>query len=110
MDLIRQEEDALTRRLLKGMAEIPGLKIYGIKDPDSPHFSQKIGVIVFTLGNMMSNRTANELALQSGIGVRYGCHCAHIIVKRLLKIPPFLERFQKLIQTLFPKTLGFRAL
>jgi selenocysteine lyase/cysteine desulfurase len=85
------------------MAGIPGMNIYGIKEPDSPRFSQKIGVIVFTLGKMMSNRTAAELALQSGIGVRFGCHCAHIIIKRLLKIPPALERFQQLIQTLFPK-------
>jgi selenocysteine lyase/cysteine desulfurase len=103
MELISQEEHALTSHMLRGMAKIPGLKIYGIKEPDSPRFSQKIGVIVFTLGNMMSNVTANKLALQSGIGVRYGCHCAHIIVKRILKVPPLLERFQKLIQTLFPK-------
>jgi selenocysteine lyase/cysteine desulfurase len=103
MDLIGREEDALTRRLLQGMAGIPGINIYGIKEPDSPEFSQKIGVIIFTLGKMMSNRTAAELALQSGIGVRYGCHCAHIMVKRVLKISPSLERFQKLIQTLLPK-------
>jgi selenocysteine lyase/cysteine desulfurase len=103
MDLIRHEEDVLTGRLLRGMAQIPGLKIYGVKEPDSPRFSHKIGVIVFTLGKMMSNVTANKLAYQSGIGVRYGCHCAHIIVKRILKVPPFLERFQRLIQTLFPK-------
>jgi selenocysteine lyase/cysteine desulfurase len=103
MDLIHQEEDALTSRMLRGMAGIPGLRIYGIKEPDSPQFSHKIGVVVFTLGNMMSSRTATELALQSGIGVRFGCHCAHIMVKRILKIPPSLERFQKLIQTLFPK-------
>ena len=103
MDLIHQEEQALTSRMLRGLAGIPGIRIYGIKDPDSPQFSQKIGVVVFTLGRMMSNRTATELALQSGIGVRYGCHCAHIIIKRLLKVPPSLERFQKLIQTLLPK-------
>jgi selenocysteine lyase/cysteine desulfurase len=103
MDLICQEEHTLTGRMMRGMARIPGLKIYGIKEPDSPRFSPKIGVIAFTLGKMMSNVTANKLAFQSGIGVRYGCHCAHIIVKRILKVPPFLERFQKLIQTLFPK-------
>jgi selenocysteine lyase/cysteine desulfurase len=103
MELISQEEHALTSHMLRGMAQIPGLKIYGVKEPDSIRFTQKIGVIVFTLGNMMSNITANKLAFQSGIGVRYGCHCAHIIVKRILKVPPLLERFQKLIQTLFPK-------
>ena len=103
METIHREEQALTSRMLKGMAQIPGLKIYGIKDPDSPQFSHKIGVVVFTLGKMISSNTAKELSLQSGIGVRYGCHCAHIIIKRLLKVPPALERFQWLIQTLFPK-------
>jgi len=52
---------------------------------------------------MMPNRLAKELALRSGIGVRYGCHCAHILIKHILNIPPFLERFQSLIQTVFPK-------
>ena len=33
----------------------------------------------------LENRIAKELALQGGIGVRYGCHCAHILVKRLLR-------------------------
>ncbi len=103
MELIRREEDDLTSHMLRRMAEIPSLNVFGIRDQDSPAFTHKIGVVVFTLGRMMSNRTANELALQSGIGVRYGCHCAHIIVKRILKVSPSLEKFQKLIQTLFPK-------
>jgi len=103
MDLIHKEEQALTRYMLQRMAQVPGLKIYGIKESDSPRFSHKIGVVIFTLGKMMSNQTAKELALQSGIGVRYGCHCAHIIIKRVLGVSPALERFQKLIQTLFPK-------
>jgi selenocysteine lyase/cysteine desulfurase len=103
MDIIHREEQALTGRMLKGMAQIPGLKIYGIQDPESPRFNHKIGVVVFSLGKMISSTTAKELSLQSGIGVRFGCHCAHVIIKRLLKVPPALERFQWLIQTLFPK-------
>ena len=103
MDLIQKEEQALTGRALRGLAQINGLKIYGIKDPELPAFTHKIGVIVFSLKNVMSNRVAKELALQSGIGIRSGCHCAHIIIKRLLNISPFLEQFQRLIQTLFPK-------
>jgi selenocysteine lyase/cysteine desulfurase len=43
------------------------------------------------------------LALQSGVGVRTGCHCAHIIIKHLLGISSGLQRFQTLIVTLFPK-------
>jgi selenocysteine lyase/cysteine desulfurase len=51
----------------------------------------------------MSNRIAKYLANNHGIGVRYGCHCAHILVKHILHVSPFLERFQRIIQTLFPK-------
>lgn len=103
MNAVHQEEQALTGRALRGMAKIHGLKLYGITDPESPDFASKVGVIAFNLENMMSNKVANELALRSGIGIRYGCHCAHIIVKHLLNIPPFLEKFQRLIVTLFPK-------
>ena len=45
LDVIQEEEQALTARALAGMAQIPGLKLYGIKDPDSPRFAQKGGVI-----------------------------------------------------------------
>ena len=41
--------------------------------------------------------------MQGGIGVRYGCHCAHILVKHILGVGPKLEKFQRLIVTLFPK-------
>ena len=103
MDIIREEEQTLTGRALRGLAKIPGLSIYGIKDLESPGFSHKIGVIVFNLKNKMPIRVARQLAMQSGIGIRTGCHCAHIIIKHLLGVSPFLERFQRLIQTLFPK-------
>ena len=103
MDLIREEEQSLTKRVLHGMSQIPGLRVYGIKDPESAGFQQKLGVIVFDIKNKMPDRVATQLALQSGIGVRYGCQCAHIIIKHLLRVSPFLERFQRVIQTLFPK-------
>jgi hypothetical protein len=50
---------------------------------------------------MMANGVAKELAEQGGIGVRYGCHCAHMMIKHLLHIPPFQEQFQGVIVTLF---------
>ncbi|MGE5263704.1 MAG: aminotransferase class V-fold PLP-dependent enzyme [Acidobacteriota bacterium] len=102
LDVIQEEERALTARALRGMAPIPGLEIYGIKDPDSPRFAHKGGVIVFGLKGTMANRVAKELSEQ-GIGVRYGCHCAHLLIKRLLNISPLLERFQGVMLTLFPK-------
>jgi selenocysteine lyase/cysteine desulfurase len=103
LDVIQTEEQALTGRALRGLAQIPGLEIYGIKDPDSPRFAQKGGVIVFGLKDMMANRVAKELAERGGIGVRYGCHCAHMLIKHLLHIHPLLERLQGAIVTLFPQ-------
>jgi selenocysteine lyase/cysteine desulfurase len=103
LDLVREEEKALTSKILHGMAQIPGLKVYGIGDPASPKLDHKVGVIVFGLKGMMADKVAKELTLRSGIGLRSGCHCAHIIIKRLLGISPGLEQFQRLIVTLFPK-------
>lgn len=103
LDLIQEEEQALTRQALRGLAQVPGLKIYGIKDPDSPRFAQKGGVIIFDLKNFLPNRMAKKLAEQGGIGVRYGCHCAHLLIKHLLHIHPLLARVQSLILILFPQ-------
>jgi selenocysteine lyase/cysteine desulfurase len=103
MDVIQAEEQALTERALRGLAQVPGLKLYGIKDPDSPQFARKGGVIAFDLGDLLPSRAARELAERGGIGVRYGCHCAHLLIKRLVKIPPLLEQLQGLILTLFPR-------
>jgi selenocysteine lyase/cysteine desulfurase len=102
MDLIKEEEQVLTKQALQGLSKIPGLTIYGVKDPESPGFPHKAGVIVFTMKGMMAPRVAKELAERGGIGVRTGCHCAHILVKHLVGVPSGLERFQWLIAKLFP--------
>jgi selenocysteine lyase/cysteine desulfurase len=102
MDLIQKEEQNLTKRVLHGMKEVEGIKIYGIKNQESPDFANKLGVIVFHIGGKMPARIARELALIGGIGIRFGCHCSHIMVKRILNVSPFLERFQWFIQTLIP--------
>jgi len=84
------------------MAKIKGLTIYGVDDPSSPRFVHKGGVIVFTLKGLMSDKVAKELYTPGGIGVRYGCHCAHILVKHILGVSPLIEGFQKIIARLFP--------
>jgi selenocysteine lyase/cysteine desulfurase len=103
LDLIRAEEQALTTYALHGLSQIKGLTIYGTDDPSSSRFAQKGGVIVFTLKGLMSDKVAKELSIRGGIGVRYGCHCAHILVKHILGVSPLLERFQKIIARLFPR-------
>jgi selenocysteine lyase/cysteine desulfurase len=102
-DLIKDEEQALTARALCGITQIPGVTVYGIKNKESPRFDKKSGVIVFDLKGIFANTVAKELANQGGIGVRYGCHCAHMLVKHLVKIPPIVERIQHLIVSLFPQ-------
>jgi selenocysteine lyase/cysteine desulfurase len=103
LDVIQEEEQALTARALRGLAQIPGLKIYGTTDPASPRFARKGGVIAFDLGNILPGRVARELAARGGIGVRYGCHCAHLLIKRLVGITPLLEHLQGVILRLFPR-------
>jgi selenocysteine lyase/cysteine desulfurase len=103
LDVIQNEEQHLTGYALRGLKQISGLQIFGIKDPDSPKFIQKGGVIVFSMKNIFANVLAKELAERSGIGIRYGCHCAHILIKHLVGVGPGLERFQYLIATLFSK-------
>jgi selenocysteine lyase/cysteine desulfurase len=103
LDLIQKEEQVLTGQALRGLAQINGLTVYGIKDPDSPRFTQKGGVIAFGLKDRLPNQVARELAEQGGIGVRSGCHCAHLLIKHLLHVGPTLEQFQRVILVLFPQ-------
>lgn len=103
LDVIQEEEQALTVQALRGLARTPGLEVFGIKDPDSPRFAQKGGVIVFRLQGIMANQVAKALAEQGGIGTRYGCHCAHLLIKRLLNVHPLLQLLQGLIVTLLPQ-------
>jgi selenocysteine lyase/cysteine desulfurase len=103
LDLIQEEEQALTGQALRGLAQIAGVKVYGVKDPGSPRFDQKGGVIIFSLKGMLPRLVAKELAERGGIGVRSGCHCAHLLVKYLLHIPPALQQLQGLVLTLFPQ-------
>lgn len=103
LDVIEQEERALTAQALRGLAEIPGITVFGVQSPDSPHFPRRGGVIAFNLRGVMAGRLAAELAHQGGIGVRSGCHCAHMLVKRLLGVSRRLERFQRLIVSSFPR-------
>jgi len=102
LDVVHSEEQKLTSKALRGLSSIEGLKIYGITDPDSPRFSERGGVIAFNFAKIFSHVVAKELAYRGGIGIRFGCHCAHLLVKWLLNISPGLEKFQKIVVTVFP--------
>ncbi len=99
-DVIHEEEQALLRRTLAGLAELPRVRVYGTRDPASPRLGQKSGIVIFGVKRRLPSRVARELAERAGVGVRYGCHCAHLLIKRLLKVPRWAERLQYLMLTL----------
>jgi selenocysteine lyase/cysteine desulfurase len=99
LDVVQDEEQALTARALRGLACVPGLKIHGISNPVSAAFARKGAVIPFDLKGTISHSVARALAVRGGIGVRSGCHCAHLTVKRILGVPSWAEQLQRLILT-----------
>jgi len=103
MDVIQSEEQAMTSRVIKGLAQIEGVKIIGISDTASPKFTERGAVVAFSLKDKISSGIGNELAVQGGIGIRFGCHCAHILVKHMLGVGPKLEQFQRMIVKVFPR-------
>ena len=100
MDVVQEREQALTARALRGMSRVPGMKLFGIADPESPAFAHKGGVIPFDVKGVISHTVARQLAQLGGIGVRSGCHCAHLTVKHMLDVPPWAQRLQGVIVTL----------
>jgi len=102
MDVVRDEEMRLTRTALKELSAVPGLRLYGVSDPGSPRLARRLGVISFELENVPHNLAAMELAETAGIGVRTGCFCAHLLVKRLMRIHPAREVLADLGLKLFP--------
>lgn len=102
LNIIEEEERKLTLKALTELSSIEGLKVYGVQNISSERFDRKGGVIVFSMKKIWPDKLASSLA-ERGIGVRYGCHCAHLLVKRLLNVPHALEQFQGVMLTLLPR-------
>jgi cysteine desulfurase family protein (TIGR01976 family) len=60
MTAIRAYEGELCRQLVSGLQEIPGLRIYGITDPD--RFDQRVPTVSFTLDGLTPQGIAQRLA------------------------------------------------
>ena len=97
MDIVMKEEINLTAQFLEGMNRVPGIRIYGIKSSLDSNFTRKAGVISFDFKKIIAHTVAKRLANECGIGIRSGCHCAHLIVKRILGVAPPFEGIQRLI-------------
>ena len=66
---IEEYEGVLTRRLIEGLRNLPGVVVYG--DLDAPH----TGPVSFNVGDLDSAEAADALS-RAGFALRGGLHCA----------------------------------
>jgi len=76
MDAIAAHERELVRYAMERLERIPGLRIYGPRDP-----AERSAVLSFTLGDAHPHDISTILDSQ-GIAVRAGHHCAQLVMKR----------------------------
>jgi selenocysteine lyase/cysteine desulfurase len=82
MEAIAAHEAELTAYALRRLPEVPGLTIFGDRDP--ARAGERLGVIPFKLEKYSHFLVAAILGDEFGIGVRSGCFCAHPYILHLL--------------------------
>ena len=71
-------EQALTARLVDGLAAIDGVRVYAPADP-----ATRIGVVSFTLEGFHPHEVAQYLSDELNVMVRSGHHCCEPLMRRL---------------------------
>ena len=71
----------LANRLLDGLSEIPGVEVYGPKDP-----KQRVGLATFNIGDMNPHDVSLTLDLEYDVATRSGHHCALPLMKELYNL------------------------
>lgn len=104
MNIISDEEHMLSRYALQSLLKFDNVKVYGLTDVNHPQFANRGAIITFKVKGAPHNLVAKELAELGGIGVRTGCFCAHLIVKRLMGITPFRGKMAEASLKLSPTT------
>jgi len=79
---VAHHEALLTRYALEGLSRIPGVKIFGDRDPSNAE--DRLGVIPIQVEHVPHFLAAAILGYEYGIGVRSGCFCAHPYILHLL--------------------------
>jgi cysteine desulfurase / selenocysteine lyase len=82
MEQVAAHEADLTAYALQRLTAVPGLQIFGERDPGRA--AERLGVIPFKLAEPDHFLTAAVLGYEFGIGVRSGCFCAHPYILHLL--------------------------
>lgn len=79
---IRAHEQSLVTRLINGLRQVPGIRIYGSSNP-----SRRTGVVSMTFANQTPQEVGAALAHDHGIVARFGYHCAPMAHESLGTLP-----------------------
>ena len=82
MDAVESWDTRLAKRLVEGLQEIDGVRVYGPSDPN-----ERVGIVSFTVGDMNPHDVALSLDAEYDIAVRSGHHCALPLMKELFGLP-----------------------
>ena len=77
MGNVRRHERELTAYALARMADVPGLTLYGPRDPD-----RRGGVVSFNFADVHPHDVA-QIMDEEGVAIRSGHHCAQVLMERL---------------------------
>ncbi len=77
MDNVRNHEIELTKYMIKQLADVNGLTIYGTQD-----ISKRGGVVSFNFADVHPHDVA-QIIDEEGIAIRSGHHCAQVLMERL---------------------------
>jgi cysteine desulfurase family protein len=85
---VRQHEQALTARLLDGLAGVPGVTVHGSQNP-----ARQTAVVSFTVCGRSTSDVAAQLDERYGVLCRPGLHCAPQAHRTLGTLPGGTVRF-----------------
>jgi cysteine desulfurase/selenocysteine lyase len=80
MDNVTRWDHSLAKRIVEGLSEIEGVKIYGPRDP-----KKRVGIVSFNIRDLNPVDVALTLDTEYAIAVRSGHHCALPLMKELFK-------------------------
>ncbi len=101
-EVLEAEEQSLLALAWQGVSKLPGVKLYGIPADNIANLQHRIGVLAFEQKNKLNSSLANNLMHNGAVGVRYGCLCAHVLIRHLLDFTPVQEKIQKFVLGMIP--------
>ena len=82
MDVVAAHERALTRRILTGLADLPGVRVVGPNGTTTPALAERGGTVAFVVDGVHAHDVGQVLD-DEGIAVRVGHHCAWPLHRRM---------------------------